>query len=528
MSIRRPDPRAAGRNPLDKYKTSLSPEEDTPSIDNAGGRYKAIEEADEAAAFVCASTPEFTGDGEDVPTALPVDLPQAETARDLHQVVWQLAWPAVAAMLLQTVNSLMDVFFVGHLPNGAQALAATGIGGSVLFLLVSLAMGLTVGTTALVARFTGAGDHEAATHATGQSLTLAFFSSIVIGLVFYWGRGTIVGWMLDTRRSPQAAALCVQFLSAALLATVPVFVMNVLAAAFRGLGDTRTPMFITGVVVTTHMTFNALLIYGLLGFPRMGVRGAGTAMATSLYVGTILYLIALARWSPLKDALKREHLRLKMVWVARILKIGIPAAVQAIIRTLAMMTFSGVLARTVEGAAAIAAMQIGIRAESLAFMPGFGYSVAASTLVGQSLGARDPKRAERCGWAATLQGVAVMTLMAVLFFTFAVPFVRIFTSQPTVLRLGVSYLRVSAFCEPFLALGMVLTGALQGAGDTTRPTYITIFTMWIVRLPLAVWLMFTCHMEAQGAWYAMTITTILGGLMTAALFQSGKWKRIKV
>lgn len=527
MSIRRPDPRAAGRNPLDEYKSSV-PSEETPPAENANVRYKAIAETEEAAAFVCASTPEFVGDGEDVPATIPVELPQVETVRDLHTVVWRLAWPAVTAMLLQTVNSLMDVFFVGHLPNGAQALAATGIGGSILFLLISLAMGLTVGTTALVARFTGAEDTAQATHATGQSLTLAFFSSIVIGMIFYWGRGTIVSWMFDIHRSPQAAALCVQFLGAALLATVPMFVMNVLAAAFRGLGDTRTPMFITGVVVTTHMTFNALLIYGLLGFPRMGVRGAGTAMATSLYVGTILYLIALIRWSPLKSALKREHLRLETAWVARILKIGIPAAVQAIIRTLAMMTFSGILARTVEGAAAIAAMQIGMRAESLAFMPGFGYSVAASALVGQSLGARDPKRAERYGWAATLQGIAIMTLMAALFFTFAVPFVRIFTGQPTVMRLGVSYLRINAFCEPFLALGMVLTGALQGAGDTTRPTFITIFTMWIVRLPLAIWLMFTCHLEAQGAWYSMTITTILGGLMTVALFQSGKWKRIKV
>src|SRR5579871_6845916 len=527
MSIRRPDPRAAGRNPLEEYKISLSPEEQA-SLDQEDSRYKAVEEAQEAAAFVCASTPEFTGDGEHVPAALPPDLTQARTTRDLHRVVWQLAWPAVAAMLLNTVNSLMDVFFVGHLPNGAQALAAPGIGGSVLFLLISLSLGLTVGTTALVARFTAADAHEDAVRATGQSLTLAFFSAIVIGIVFYLGRSTIVGWMFDVHRSPQAAALCVQFLGAALLATVPMFVMNVPAAAFRGLGDTRTPMFVTGVAVTTHMTFNPLLIYGLLGFPHLGVRGAGTALAISLNVQAVLYLIALIRWSPLGEALRMKHLRLETAWIVRILKIGIPAAVQAIIRTLAMMTFNGVLARTVEGAAAIAAMQIGMRAESLAFMPGFGYSVAASTLVGQSLGARDSRRAEQYGWAATLQGVAVMTIMAVLFFTLAAPFVHIFTGQATVLRLGVSYLRVNAFCEPFLALGMVLTGALQGAGDTTRPTFITIFTMWIVRLPLAVWLMFTCHLEAKGAWYAMSLTTILGGLMTAALFQSGKWKRIKV
>jgi putative MATE family efflux protein len=450
-----------------------------------------------------------------------------ETTREIHRAVWQLAWPSVLTMLLQTFNGLLDTLFVGHLPNAAQALAATGVGGQVIFLLISLAMGVSVGTTALVARFTGAKNHEEAIHAAGQSLTLSLLLGSAFGLVFYVSRGAIAGWMLGSS-TDLTAQLCSQFLGIALLATVPNFVLNVLVGAFRGLGDTRTPMLIQVVMIATHISCNWLLIYGHLGFPRLGVRGAGTALASSIYVGTALYLFALARYSALGEALRLRNLRPDIAWFRRILRIGIPASVQAVIRTLGMMSFTGLLAHTVEAAAGVAAMNIGIRAEAIAFMPGFGYSVAASSLVGQSLGARDPERAERAALAATGQSILVMALMAALFFCAALPLTALFTGDVLVRHLGTQYLRINAFCEPFLALGMVLTGALQGAGDTVRPTYITLFTMWVVRMPVAWLLMFGLHMQTLGAWYSMTVTTILGGLMTLALFRSGKWKQIRV
>lgn len=455
-------------------------------------------------------------------------LPSILRDRELHGAVWNLAWPSVAAMLLQTVNSLLDVFFVGHLPNSKSALAATGVGGQVLFLMISLAMGISVGTIALVARFIGARDSKSAEHAAGQSLSLSLILGIVVGSVFYFGRTVIVGWLLDSTANPQSASLCVQFLSAALLASVPMFLLNVLMGTFRGLGDARTPMLIQSAMVATHITCNALLIYGLLGFPHLGVRGAGTAFAISNYLGVVLYLFALVKHSPLGGALHRKHLRLRSAWATRILKIGIPAAVQAVVRTLAMMSFTSLLARTLDAEAGVAALQIGLRAEAIAFMPGFGYSVAASTLVGQSLGARKPDRAERCGWAATWQSLLVMSCMAIIFFVFASSMAAAFTHDPTVRRLGAAYLRIAAFSEPFLALGMVLTGALQGAGDTVAPTYITILTMWLLRLPLAWFLMFTMRLQTNGAWIAMATSTVVGGLMTAQLFRKGKWKRTRV
>lgn len=442
----------------------------------------------------------------------------------LHKAVWQLAWPSVATMMLQTINGLLDMFFVGHLPNGTAALAATGVGGQIMFLLISLAMGISVGTTALVARFTGAEDRDGAVHAVGQSLTLSCVLGLIFGAVFYSARVAIVGLMLGSQVSQESAHLTVQFLNVVLLATVPMFLMNVFMATFRGLGDTRTPMVIQIAIIGTHISLNVVLIYGF----KWGVVGAATALTTSIFVGTLAYLLALWKRSSLADALELKHLRLELEWAKRILRIGIPAAVQAVIRTLGLMGFTSLLARTLEAEAGVAALQIGMRAEAIAFMPGFGYSVAAAALVGQSLGARDPRRAERCGWASTGQAMVVMAVMATVFFVFAAPIAGLFTNAPTVQRLVTEYLRISAIAEPFLALGMVLTGALQGAGDTVRPTYITLLTFWLIRLPLAKWMMFGLHMEARGAWLAMSTTTIVGGIMTAALFYSGKWKKIKV
>lgn len=447
---------------------------------------------------------------------------------EIHHEVFALAWPSVTSMLLQTANSLMDVFFVGHLPNSSHALAATGVGGGIVFLLISISLGISVGTTALVARFTGAHDSVSRVEVVGQSLMLSTIIGLVFGLIVYLFRWQIVGLMLDVHKNAESVSLCVQFLSIVLLAAAPLFLLNVQMGAFRGIGDTRTPLLITAMTVLVHISLNSVLIYGRLGFPRMGVSGAGLALSISILVGVVLYFVAMNKHESFSLSLHSRFLRMDIIWIKRILKIGIPASIQAVIRTLGMMSFSGMLAHTVEGDAGVAALQIGIRAEAIAFMPGFGYSVAAAALVGQSLGANDPSRAERCGWAANWQAIAFMTLMAGLFYTLSDWFSHLFTSDPMVSRLSADYLRISALSEPFLALGMVLTGALQGAGDTLRPTYITFFTMWIVRIPLSWLLMFGMHMNTHGAWVAMNITTVLGGLLTAALFHSGRWKRVKI
>lgn len=454
--------------------------------------------------------------------------PDEPSPKAMHRMVWHIAMPAVVTMLLQTVNGIMDMFFVGHLPAGKDALAATGLGGGIIFLLISLAMGVAAGTMALVARFTGAKEPESCLYATGQSFTLSLFVGSIAGIAVYNLRVPFINLLLNSREDPLAAHLCNEFLGMALLAAMPLFLLNVLQAAFRGIGDTKTPLKITSYMIGVHIFFNWLLINGNLGFPRLEVKGAGIAFALSQVVGTLLSFWMLSKNIHLSRSFRSQYIRPKKEWIVRILRIGVPASIQNLVRVSSMMIFTGMLARTPEKAAAVAALQIGIRTESIAFMPGFGYSVAAAALVGQSLGAKNPGRAERFAWTANLQAMCIMSLMALLFFLGAEPISRAFSHDPIVIQLGVEYMHINAWCEPFLGLGMVLTGALQGAGDTVVPTYITILTMLVLRITVGYGFMFGLHYGAFGAWLTMAISTVVGGTLTALLFRTGRWKRIKV
>jgi putative MATE family efflux protein len=444
-----------------------------------------------------------------------------ESNGSLHRTVWRLAWPSVLTMLLQTFNSFLDRFFVGHL--GSDALAAVGVGGQFMFLLFSVGMSVSTGASALVARFAGAKDNDQAALAANQSLWIGVISAGVSMAIVWPMRHLVIGWMgVDAH----AAQLCVRYLSLTLLGIPALFVMLILGSVFRGLGDTVTPLRVMIGVNIIHLGGDYLLIFGNFGFPKMGLLGGATALIASQVIGATLYLWFL-RQSPLHGVVTRMT-HLDFGWAKRILNIGLPAAGQNLSRTLSLMVFTGVLARSPQATAAIAALTIGMTSESIAFMPGFAFSMAAATLTGQNLGAGNPRRAERAAWVSLQQGMGVMIVMGTVFFVCARPFAHIFTHDPHVVPLTVAYLQIAALSEPFLALGMILTGALNGAGDTKMPAWAGIITMWGVRLPLAWLFIYTLHGGAVGAWWGMTISTALNGLAALALFKWGRWKQTVV
>ncbi len=456
--------------------------------------------------------------------SLPV-LPEVEkdteTKSGLHRAVWMLAWPSVMTMLLQTLNSFMDRGFVGHL--GSDALAAVGVGGQFMFLLMSVGMSISTGTSALVSRFTGALEPDQAKLAANQSLWVGIIAAVFCAAGVWPLRHLVVGWMgVDAH----AAGLCVRYLSLTLLGIPALFVMLILSSVFRGLGDTVTPLRVMIGVNIIHLGGDYLLIFGHFGFPKMGLMGGATALISSQVVGALLYF-----WFLQRSALHGFATRLKRLdfdWAKRILNIGLPAAGQNVSRVLSMMVFTGVLARSPQATAAVAALTIGLTSESIAFMPGFAFSMAAGTLTGQNLGAGKPERAERAAWASLQQGLVIMIVMGAVFFVFARPFAHIFTHDPHVVPLTVAYLRIAALSEPFLALGMILTGALNGAGETKAPAWAGVATMWGVRLPLAWLLIYGLHFGATGAWWAMTTSTALNGIVALILFKGGRWKQAEV
>ncbi len=444
-----------------------------------------------------------------------------ETGIALHRSVWKLAWPSVLTMVLQTLNSFIDRFFVGHL--GSDALAAVGIGGQVLSVLFAVGMSISAGTTALVSRAKGADNTGEAREAANQSLWIAVIASALCVAVTWPLRRVAVGLL---HVNPAASDLCVRYLSWTLLGIPALFLMLIVSAVLRGLNDTLTPLRVMVGVDLIHIGGDYLLIFGHFGLPRLGLTGGAVALIVSQVVGAALYFwfVQKSRVRGFVTCLKRPDFG----WAKRILSVGGPAAAQNVSQVLSAMVFTGVLAHSPEGTSAVTALTIGQTSEGIATMPGFGFAAAAETLSGQHLGADKADQAERSGWASLQQGAGLMVAMGVVFFVFAKPFAHIFTHDPHVVPLTVAYLRITALSEPFLALGLILSGALNGAGDTKAPAWAGIITLWGFRLPLAWLLIFHLHLGATGAWWAMMVTTVLDGLIVLWLFKQGGWKKTKV
>jgi putative MATE family efflux protein len=447
--------------------------------------------------------------------------------------VLTLAVPSVATMLLQTTNGMLDRFFIGH-STGPEGLAAVAVASSLMFALMSASMAISVGTTALVARSVGVDNYPQAVIATKQSLILAALISLAVGIpMFLLRRPLLVVMGMDA----QALDLAAHYLSITIVGLPSLFLALILNGAFRGIGDTTRPLWVTLLANLVHAGFNYLLIFGAFGFPKMGLPGGALALVISQVLQVGLYTIFLKK-SPLRDAMTGSW-SLDSEWAKRIARIGLPASGQQLIRVGSMMAFQSLLARSGAGAAAVAALGIGLVSESIAFMPGFGYSIAASAFVGQNLGARQVQRANAGAWAATWQAVGVMSLMGIVFYTLAVPFAHLFLSQgegstadpaqvQRTIDLTVAYLKTAAWSEPFLAFGMVLTGALQGAGETKSPTFVTIATMVFLRLPLAWVMLNVLHLGTIGAWWAMSASTIVQGILIVILFRQGRWRNVQV
>jgi putative MATE family efflux protein len=446
------------------------------------------------------------------------------------RTVWGLAWPAVALNSLQVVNTLLDRFFIGHLT--LSAFTALGGALSVTFLTFSIAMALATGATAIVSRAFGAGNQAEYQEASRQSFGMAWMCGIIVG-----GLTIVLSPLLSKALLPTDDQDAVRLMTGLLIAfgagLPAIFVIQTLAGSLRGIGDTRSPMVISGIQILLHIVLNVLFIfptrqmYGItvpgLG---MGVIGAGTALATSAWVSAIVYSIYCGR-TPLGQAASL-HIPAKR-WVSRILKIAVPAATMAILRVLSLFAFSVVLKYVPNSSVAIATLPLAFGIESIMFMPSFGLAMAASALVGQSLGMKDPDRAERLGWVASHHGAIVTLALSVPIFIFAPEIAGTLAGgKPALIAESALFLRWLCVTEVLFAYAMVMIGAMQGAGDTVRPLWITVFSLWGLRVPLAYVLAFPFGMGSLGAWIAMSFTQAVQGILCIILYRKGAWKTKEV
>jgi len=445
---------------------------------------------------------------------------QAISEVALRREVLRLALPATGEQLLSMTVSIVDTMLVGHL--GASALAAVSLATQWTFMAVTLFAAVSTGATALVARSVGADDWATANRTVRQSMLVG----LAIGL-------TTTALALPLARpavalmgaEPEALEQGVVYLRVAGSIFGLSALMFVGNACLRGAGDTRTTMMVMVVVNVLNITVAWTAINGPFGLPKLGVAGSALGAAVGRAAGGLLVITILLRGrSGLK--LDLRGWRLDLTLIRRVLRVGLPAGVEQMAMRFGMMAFVRVIAGL--GTVAVAAHTVALRAESFSFMPGFGFAVAGTTLVGQGLGARDPKRAERSGYITFQLALTLMTVMGLIFIFFPRPLISLFTDDPDVIRMAVAPLRIVGFVQPLLAGSMVFAGNLRGAGDTRFPMYITGGTIWTIRVPAALLLGLHLGMGLTGAWLGMATDLASRGAIFFLRFRSGHWKQIKV
>jgi putative MATE family efflux protein len=407
---------------------------------------------------------------------------------------------------------------------GAETVAGLGMANQVMLIVMILVFGITTGTMAVVARARGAGDAAAASHILRQSLLLALLQSAVIGLA----GAALAPWLMGVLGAEGAAAQAgTLYLRILLLGLACTAIDFTLASTLRGVGDSMTPFRINIAVVVLNIAGTALLVFGPGPFPALGIAGAAAASIGARAVGVAWAWTRLRggrtgfQWQPGSWSPDRKTIR-------RILDIGLPSSAEAFVRSGSSVALFAVIARTGPGSAAVAAHTIGLQMEMFSRLPSLGLGTAATSLVGQRMGARDPARAERVGWLASALGAVLLGGLGMVMFLLAGPLSGVFSDDPATARLTADYLRTFALVQPLYALGMVLSGALRGGGDTRFPVWSAVVGGWLFMIP-AAWLT-GVHLGwgPQAVWVVQALNNTLFAGLLAWRFRAGRWKDIRV
>ncbi|AZR74817.1 hypothetical protein BBF96_04175 [Anoxybacter fermentans] len=437
--------------------------------------------------------------------------------------ILRLAWPVIVEMGLITLVQIFDMMMVGHL--GVDALNAIGLTLQPLMLGMIIFNGLSVGTTALIARFIGERNREQASRTFQQSLLGSTFLASLMSIVLYFIAPHILVIMgAETARVVKLGAGYIRWLIPGLFLQ---WIFIVISAALRGAGDTKTPMYVNIVINIINILGNYLLIFGVWIFPRMEVYGAGLATSIARITGFILLVILLHHPETILKPNWKEFFKIDWFIMKRIIRIGIPATLEQAILRIGQTLYTRVVSTL--GSVAFAAHTTAINAESISYMPGWGFSVAATTMVGQKLGEGKPDEAEASGIESLKFGCGVMAFMGIIFLIFPEFLMRLYIdmSDPNareLIYLGARNLRIVALAQIPMATQFILAGGLRGAGYTKPVLYSTMIGVWAGRLLSAYVFIFHFGWGLVGAWIAMCIDWFLRSAYVVYLWKKGEWK----
>ena len=442
--------------------------------------------------------------------------PRDYTVGPVGPAIVMLAIPMVLEMAMESLFAVVDVFFVARL--GADAVATVGLTETMLTIVYTVALGLGIGATAVVARRIGEKDPEGAAQAAVQSVALGFLVAATIGVAAALNAGRLLALM---GASPSMIASSIGYTQVMLGGNATVTLLFLTNAIFRGAGDPAIAMRMLGLANAINLVLDPCLIFGLGPFPELGVTGA--AVATNIGRGTAVAVQLWMLWSGRSRIhVARRHLALVPAVMWNVCRLSGSGFLQILIDTSSWIGLVRVIATF--GADALAGYTIGIRMVAFAIMPAWGLSNAAATMVGQALGAGKPGRAEEAVWKAGLYNGVLLGTVGLLFVVFAPAIVSIYTADPAIVPHAISCLRIVSSGFLLFAYGLVLTQAFNGAGDTWTPTWINLGCFWVWQIPLAWLLALRLEMGPRGVYIAMTVAFSTLALVSAIIFRRGWWK----
>ncbi len=442
------------------------------------------------------------------------------TSGPIGQAIFLLAIPMVLEMIMESLFALSDVFFVARL--GATAVATVGLTESMMIVVYTLAMGLSISGTAVVARRIGEKDADGAGRAAVQAILLGAIIAALIALTGSLLAPTLLRFM---GAGSDVIASGTMFARVMLGGSVTAFLLFVVNATFRGAGDAAVSMRVMWLANGINIVLGPMLIFGIGPFPAMGVTGAAVATTIGRGTGLLFALYRLTRGTG-NLHVRRSHVVFEPRTMLSMLRLSVNGTFQVLVGSLSWIILVRLMA--VFGSAAMAGYTIAVRMVMFAMLPAWGLGNAAATMVGQALGAGNPDRAEQAVWTAARYNVAFLGLMGVIFGVFAPLIVSAFTSDTSVSRVAVDGLRLMAFGFPLFAFGMVLTQSFNGAGDTSTPTRINIGVFWLFEIPLAWFLAGHTSLGFHAIFVSIAVAYSALAGVSFVLFRRGTWRARRV
>ena len=427
----------------------------------------------------------------------------------------KLSLPIMIGQLIQTFYNLVDTLWVGRL--GSEAVAAVSISFPIVFLMISLAAGLTIAGTTLIAQNKGAGNDEAVDRILAQLISFIGILSVVLAFIGFVFSEQFITWM---GAEAQIIGDATGYLRIIFVGIPFMFIFFIFSAALRGIGDTVTPMVMTLFSVILNVILDPLLIFGIGPFPEMGVQGAALATIIARAIAAVYALMILI--SGKKNLrFKLEYLKFDFKIIKRVIKIGIPSSVQQSMLSISQIAMTSIVAAF--GTATLAAYGIGNRVISIASMLIMGVSAATTTMVGQNIGAGEKKRSEDIAKVSLSLTFAVLTVLGILVFIIPNQLIGVFNKESDVLLYGASYLRITALLYGIMGVRMVVNGIFRGAGKTVTTMILSTIAFIVLRIPLAYILSNSLEWNQTGIWWGIAVSDAIGAVVSLSWLKLSNW-----